>query len=219
MAERPIGVTDEAAGAGVAEFRTRERSVGGNTVCEQYLLLQEERVRSYAGLFSTFRIPGVTGSGQNFASIFNAAGSAVTVAVKSLSAELDYFTNSATVRVFNLSRLTSAPSGGSSHTPVPLDTAQTASGSVAFRGGATADGTASAITATAGTMAWRQYHQHNVSAVEQMRDLEMTMLPLLSDVEPAILAAGEGLLVQLQDASSTSTGTIINCMFEEFTLP
>lgn len=52
MTERPVGVTDQASGAGVAEVRTRERTVGGNTVAEQYVIPIRERVLTAVVLYS-----------------------------------------------------------------------------------------------------------------------------------------------------------------------
>lgn len=53
MPVRPVGVTDQAAGAGVAEVRTRERSVDGGTYAEQYVIPIRERVLSGVYLYST----------------------------------------------------------------------------------------------------------------------------------------------------------------------
>lgn len=59
MPERPVGVTDTASGAGVAEVRTRERSVGGNTVAEQFVIPIRERVVSYTGIYTSAVISGL----------------------------------------------------------------------------------------------------------------------------------------------------------------
>ncbi|MCA1571154.1 MAG: hypothetical protein LC798_12725 [Chloroflexi bacterium] len=216
MPERLIGVTDEASGAGVADYRTREQSAKA----DQYLVLEEERVPSFKGMAATFRVPGVTGSGQHFMSIFNAAGSVVLVAVRRLTVQTDVTTNSGTVRFFTASRLTAAPTGGTALEKVPFDSALTSSASVTLLSGASADGVASAITATVGVNAWRQGQTRFASTdLQQSRVRDELILARLAAGDPVILRAGEGLLVTLTDASSTSAHVIGNCMFEEFTLP
>src|SRR5438105_3161591 len=52
MTERPVGVTDQTSGAGIADVRTRERTVSGNTVAEQYVIPIRERVLTAVVLFS-----------------------------------------------------------------------------------------------------------------------------------------------------------------------
>jgi len=222
MGENRVGVEDVADGAGVASYRTRQRTVGGSSVEEQYLIYQDERVQSWQGGASTFRIPGAGTAAQNLCSIFNKTGSGVLVAVRVLEFIMDYTTNSATVRVLGTSRLTTAPTTGTLMTPVGFDTAETQNTSVEFRGGASADGTASAITATATTVAWRQGHWHASSAIGQYLttdDATSTMLPMVAENDPVILAEGEGLLVNIIDTSSTSAHYIVNAAWQEFTLP
>lgn len=222
MGERPIGVTDEASGAGVAQFRTREQTVGGESVVEQYLIPITERVQSFQGMATTFRIPGVTGSGQNWLSIFNAAGSAVLVAVRSIQVEVDYITNSTTMRFFATTRITTAPTGGTVLSKVAFDTAESSNASVTLLGGASGDGTASAIVATPGTdRAWRIHHTHfdAVTDLQQARSRDLDTIAPLADDDPPYLAASEGLLLSLPDASSTSTQTVVKVVWQEFTLP
>lgn len=220
MGENRVGVTDVADGAGVASFRTRQRTVGGNTVEEQYLLYQDELVASWEGCASTFRIPGSGAAGQNIATIFNKTGSGVLVAVRELELVMDYITNSGTVRFMGTSRITTSPSTGTVMTPVAFDTAQTQNTSVEFRGGASADGTANAITATPGTIGWRQGHWHAPTAVGQYLSSDLadaSMIPSLCDDDPGILREGEGLLVHIINASSTSASYILNALWREFT--
>lgn len=52
MAVRGVGVTDQSAGAGVAEVRSRERAVDGGTYAEQYIIAQRERVSTGVWLYS-----------------------------------------------------------------------------------------------------------------------------------------------------------------------
>ena len=222
MGENRVGVEDVADGAGVASFRTRQRTVGGSAVEEQYLLYQDERVMSWHGCSSTFRIPGSGTAAQNICTLFNKTGSGVLVAVRTLEFIMDYTTNSATVRVVGVSRITTAPTTGTLATPGDFDTNDTQSTSVEFRGGASADGVASAITATPTTYAWRQGHWHASTAVGQYQtggDAASTMLPMVAKDDPVILREGEGLLVNIIDTSSTSAHYIVNASWQEFTLP
>lgn len=222
MAEGRLGVPDEAAGAGVMEFRVRERMVGGVTVAEQYLLEQNERVASWKGCVSTPRMLPTATAALNFASLYNAVGSGVLVAVRRVTVQVDYTTNSATVRVPTINRVTAAPTGGAILTPVAFDTTQTQNANVVFRGAAASDGTFSAITATlVGGFAWRRPHMHfpGAAAAEQVRMDDITIVPEVSSKDPAYLREGEGFVVHLPDTASASEHLIINCMWEEFTLP
>lgn len=221
MTQRTIGVSDEAAGAGVVEYRTRERSVSGSTVVEQYLLREDERVASFKGSATTFRTPGVTGSGQNFMTIFNASGSGVLVGVRRLTVQVDYITNSLTTRFFRAITLTTAPTGGVVLGKVAADTTFSSNASVTLRGGSSADGTASAITATGINRMGSAGHTHFAAAtdLQQSRISDINLMNDGARNDPFILREGEGLVVQLSDASSTSAHIICNCVWEEFTLP
>lgn len=46
MADRGVGVVDQASGAGVAEIRVRERVISSNTYAEQFVIPTRERVTS-----------------------------------------------------------------------------------------------------------------------------------------------------------------------------
>lgn len=222
MTERPIGVEDVAAGAGVVEYRTRERSVGGATVVEQYLLYVNERVASCHAMASTFRVVGSGVAAQVFATLFNKAGSGVLVAVRRMTVQNDFVSNTGTVRVFASSRLTTAPTTGTVITPTKFDTADTQSASVEFRSGASADGTASAITAPAIAPAFRQIEWRGAEAPPIAGQLIMedeALIPRLAADDPVILAEGEGISAYMPDVQSASMHTVINCMWEEFTLP
>lgn len=222
MGENRVGVTDVADGAGVASFRTRQRNVGGSNVEEQFLLYQDERVASWEGSASTFRIRGDGVAGQNIASLFNRTGSGVLVAVRELELVMDYTTNSGTVRFFGTSRITTNPTTGTLMSVMSFDTAQSHQALVEFRGGASADGTASALTATPGVIAWRQGHWHAQTAVGQFQTADLAdspTIPAVCDDDPVILREGEGLLVHVIDASSTSAHYILNALWQEFTLP
>lgn len=226
MAERPVGVTDQASGAGVAEVRTRERTVGGNTVAEQYVILQEERVRSFEGYATSFRTPGRAATTQNIFSIYNTTGSSVLVAVKRLSIQMDATAALAAVaKTVFTSRITTAPTNGTTLTKVTNDTTQSSAANVVITGDASADGTGSGttLTATAGTRMWSQFVMRMHTLVGQVLMDDESLIPHLSDDDPIILRANEGLLVSIAAAATTSNPAtdqmIINCVWEEFTLP
>lgn len=222
MTERPVGVEDLPAGAGVAEYRTRERSVGGNTVVEQYLLPVDERVASCKAMASSFRVVGSGAAGQVFATLFNKTGSGVIVVVRRLTVQNDFVSNTGTVRVFAASRLTTAPATGTLITPTLFDTSGTHSASVEFRSGASADGTASAITAPAIAPAFRQIEWRGAEAppiAGQLLMDDQPLVPLLAGDDPVILAEGEGISAYMIDVQSASMHTVINCFWEEVTFP
>jgi hypothetical protein len=217
--ERAIGVTDEASAAGVADYRLRERSVDGTTVGEQYLIFASERVRSFLGMATTFRIPGAGTANQIMATLFNKTGSGVLIAVRYAAMQTDYVgTASGTIRDVSTSRLTVAPTTGTLHTPVAFDSAQTHNASVEFRGGASADGTASAITATPGTYGTHAFSQRNLGTPNRilMRDLHLT--PFVTTDEPVVLREGEGVAFT-GVLTASALNYIVMCCFGEFTLP
>lgn len=218
MTERPIGVTDVAAGAGVAEYRTRERTVGGNTVVEQYLICGNERVASWKGMACTFRIPGIA-SAVVLATLFNKTGSGVLVAVRRISVQQDYTTNSGTSRNIGLFTVTTAPTAGTLHTPTNFDSAQTHNANIEFRGGASADGTASAVTGTMVDRIWGTPHARLAGIDSQVRMTDMSELPRLCANDPFLLPEGIGVGAQIVSVGSSSSHTVVNCVWEEFTLP
>lgn len=221
MTERPVGVTDQAAGAGVAEVRTRERSVGGNTVTEQYVIPTNERVPSYKGFATSFRTLGLASTPHNIFGIENAAGSTVLLAVRRLTVQMDSTVALATVAPsFKTSRPSALPTGGTTLTKVAFDSSLTSSGSVVLRGATASDGgAATAITATAGTTGWTQLQMRMSTVVGQILMDDAPLIPALCQDDPVILRANEALLVQVVLAALTTHHYVVNVMWEEFTLP
>jgi hypothetical protein len=218
MPLRPVGVPDVAPGAGVAEYRTRERTISGETVCEQYLLEEPERVVSFQGIVASPRIGGVSTANYNFASLFNVVGSGVLVAVRRLTAQNDSL--SVTFgRFWTPHMITVSPTGGTLHEPVALDTALTHNASVEFRAAASADGVITALTSAAGTPIWQQFVSKGATSYGQVRMDEVAVLPALVEFDPIILREGEGVLVRMAEGPSSTAHHIVNACFEEFTLP
>lgn len=225
MAERPVGVTDQASGAGVAQVRTRERTVGGEVVSEQIVIAIGERVASYKGVVGSFRTLGNAATPQNLFSIENAAGSSVLLAVRRFTVQMDATVVLTAVSCqFKVSRPASLPTGGTTLTKVPFDTALSSSSSVVVRGATASDGGgATAITATAGSTGWHQFAMRMHTAVGQVLMEDQSLIPALCEDDPLILRAGEALLVQVINATAGNNAAtnhyLVNVMFEEFTLP
>lgn len=218
MPQRPVGVTDEASGATVAQFRTRERTVGADTVVEQYLLAAGERVVSSRLGASTFRTVGVGVANWNMASLFNLATSGVLVAVRRLTVQQDQAGNTGTMRLIHATTLRTAPTTGTLLTPVPFDTAQAASGDVEFRGATASDGgAATTLTATPGTRNAATFAVRLPSGVRRIVMRDMALEGLTDDA--IILRPGEGLLVTQIEAPSTSSHYIVSVVWDEFQYP
>lgn len=220
MAQRAVGVTDLAGGAGVVEYRTRERTVAGATVVEQYLIFEDsERVQTFKGMASSLVIP----STADIASLFNKTGSGTLVAVRRFSLQNDYTSTTATVRDIDAIRVTVAPTGGTLATPVAWDTAVNShAAQVEFRYAASADDVLSVLTVTTTTpQAWSQSHSRMISAAEQQRFIDGSMVPDLAAGDPVVLREGEGLLMHNFGSVPTSGHAhyVINAMWEEYSLP
>jgi hypothetical protein len=175
------------------------------------------RVVTFKGMVASPRvILGAITNGK-VAGLFNKSGSGLLVAIRDLRLTLDYPVGSSSVRGIAASRITTAPADGTLQAPMPFDTAQTHNANVEFRSGASADGTASTLTGTAGDYGWRQFHQRLRTSVEQFRTTEDPMLPKLIALDPVVLREGEGVLVEVIETASTAASLVLNATFEEFT--
>lgn len=225
MGENRVGVTDQSAGAGVVEVRTRQRTVGGSSVEEQYVIPISERVPSYKGMVSSFRTLGAAATSQNVFTASNTTGSSVILAIRRLTVQMDATAVlTAVTPQFKVSRASAAPSGGTALTKVPFDSSLSSSGNVSFLGATASDGgAATAITATAGSTGWQQMAFRLHTAVGQVLINDEPLVPVLCADDPVYLRANEHLLVQLIATATTSNPAtnhyIVQCMFEEFTLP
>ncbi len=221
MAERIVGVTDTASGAGVADVRGRERSVGGNTAVEQYVIPIDEFVTgyqtSYRGMVTTFRTIGLASANHNLFTIWNKTGSTKLIAVRRLSFLTDATGALATVApVVQVSRITALPTGGTVLTPVAFDTALTHDTNCEAMGATASDGgAATTITSTAGTRAWADLKMRLHTAVGQVLFPDEYLIPQFCDREPIILRAAEGLQVQMVQAALTTDHYVVSCAFDE----
>lgn len=229
MAVRGVGVTDQAAGAGVAEIRARERTVDGGTYAEQYVIPVDEKVSSFHGMASTFRTVGSVATTQWLWQMQNAAGSAVLVAVRSVICTMDATAALATPNpVFGLTRSTGTRAGGTAMTKVSAgtgpDAADTSSASVTVQGAASADGTNTLITGlTVGGWMSRRVGNRLHTAVGQVLAPPLELVPLPLQKDGIILRASEQLAVVLSAAATTDNPVTnhytVSVVWDEYTLP
>jgi hypothetical protein len=219
MAENFVGVAADGAGA---KIRTRERVIGANTIETQYVIVECERVRAGQYMTTSFRTLGTAATPQNIFTIENPAGSAVLVAVRRLSIQMDTTVALATVvPSFKTSRTTGLPTGGTTLAATKFDTTHANAVAIARGGNASDGGVATAITATpvAGAAGWTQMQTRLHTAVGQVITPDLALIPMLSESDPIILRAGEALVVQGITASAATSHFVVNLLHEEFTLP
>lgn len=133
--------------------RAATRSRTEDAVTKHWLrtITEDERIRTFRGAGATFAIPGSAALAQPLWSIENVTGSGVIVAVRDLY--VWSFAGAASATIFILPwaytfRTTVMPTGGTTFTKVSKDSRDSGSNAnVIVRQGASADGTASAITA------------------------------------------------------------------------
>lgn len=223
MTEVLVGVADQPAGAGIAEIRTRPRD--GTGKLEQYIIPVSERVPSFKGMVGSFRMIGSAATPQNLFSLEHATGSGLIVAVRRLSVQMDATALMASVaEQFKASRATGTPAGGQTLTKVGFDTNQSSHANVTARCGASADGTNVAITGlTAGTTGWHQFAMRMHTLAGQVLMEDESCIPIICADDPCYLRPGETLLLQgINGTAANNLATnhyIVNCVWEEFTLP
>jgi hypothetical protein len=230
MPERPVGVTDVAAGAGVAEYRTRERTVGADSVVEQYLLSGAERVPSFVGMTADFW-SGNAISGTK-TSLSNLAGSDVLVAVRSVWVPFVPMTVALTTVVdLKLYKQNATGSAGNvlskQSVGTGADVAETSSASVEIRSRHSADGAgAFAITLTLGAVvsAVTLARPHSLSnhfhaaPYDHARGTEGNGAELILD-RPEILRPGQSLAVHSAAAAANVANFTPTWLWEEYLLP
>ncbi len=179
-----------------------------------------------ANLYSvaTFRTLGAAATSQFIFSLENTSGSVVKVKIRRLLVQMDATAVlTAVMPQIKTHRATVMPGGGTSLTKVQFDTAGTASAANVVARGATASdgGAATAITGTAGTVAWQQYCMRLHTAVGQVLAPDNNLLPGLVDSTPKdfVLNANESIIVQVVAAVTTSNPAtnhyFVNCVWEE----
>ncbi len=178
-----------------------------------------------AGTFitTTFRVPGNAGVAQNLFTLENITGSPVVVTLRRLVMMMDTTAVlTAVMPQFKCSRFVGAATGGTAMTKGQFDSVAASNAAVTARGGASADGTAAAITATPGVALWQQFGMRMHTVVGQVISGECDMLPALvadSGLASFKLAANESLVVHVVAAAGTSNPAtnhyIVNAVWEE----
>jgi len=203
MPESTIGLPADGAGK---LLRTRQRVIGGVTVQEQYLIVQDEQVATYRGRAGTFRTPGANAVTHKLLSIFNAAGSTTIVSVDKIFVDV-YMTvvKAATVPppIIRLHRATVISTGGTALAKVTMDSTMTTNASVTLLQGASADGTASVITHTiaAGTLVSQEIGARLITAAGYE---PADRVEFLDGSGGILLRAGEGLVLEVASIAATS---------------
>lgn len=230
MTEHPVGVSDLAPAAGVAGYRTRARTVAGNSVHEQYLILQRERVLSFVGMVGT-PAGGVPSSTLVIQTISNAVGSSVLVAVRSAMLSINSATDAVITAIYDnrLRWQAAIPTLGNVLTKASAgtgaDTVETSNASVELRSRYALDGGASTnITLTVGTQVANLPKSRFHTNIGQARSSDGTVPDsgkaheLLLD-GPIILRAGESLALQSVGGAPVEYQAHMNWLWEEYTLP
>lgn len=168
---------------------------------------------------SSFRTLGNATASQNILTIMNTHASRV-VRVRRLTVQND---NTAVLTAFtNVVRTSrvSAASGGTVLTKVDWDTTSASDASVEVRGATAADGgAATAITATPGTTLWQGFIMRMHTLVGQVFMSSQNVLPDLCENTPIVLRPGQGLVVNIVNATAASNLAtnhhIVNMMWSE----
>lgn len=180
----------------------------------------------HRGRANTFRIPGLAGTtGQKLASIHNATGSTVKVAVHKVTVDMTCTVVKAVTvlpPVVRLYKVTVLPTGGAALTKVAEDSARAASSaSVTLLQGASADGTGVALTATlpAGAVVASEFAPRLITAVGY--EMSDRMEFFAGDGEEITLGALEGLVVNLDYTLATQNPAtdmwVVGMQWEEYT--
>jgi hypothetical protein len=204
------------------KMRTRQRTVGANTVEEQYVIPIGERVVSFEGAIGTFRVPGSAATPQNLLSVENTAGSAVLLGIRRIAVDVQVSaTTAAMINTYiRLFRGTTVPTGGTTHTKHSFDSTESSAANVVVRGPASADGTATAITYAlpSGNPMREQALPGIMTGVGQWLTDDLDMWKY--DYPPLILRAGESILVAATAvAIPAHIHLTTKIIWEEFTLP
>lgn len=166
---------------------------------------------------ASFRTLGSAGTAQNFLTILNGGANRI-VEVRRLVMQMDATAVLTTFMPIVRTCRVAAASAGTVMTKV--DWSATAShADIVVRGGASADGTNSAITATPGATMWQQYGMRMHSLVGQVLGADNNVLSAISEGFPVRLGNGEGLLVHIVAAAGTSNPAtnhyFVQCAWEE----
>lgn len=211
---------------GGLDYRGYQRGGTAASGTDQYVVPVYDRITTFAGRSASFRIPGNAAVSQTLATLHNATGSTVLVNVNRIIVdELSTAIKAVTVipPVLRLYVITVLPTGGGTLNKVGFDSTYTSSASVTVRAGASADRTASAITATIPTTT-RLAEFTTVRTITAAGVEFSGPYTFLDGPSALTLRALEGVAVVLEDAvvttgnPATDTYTVA-FEWEEFTRP
>ena len=153
---------------------------------------------------ASFRTLGAAATAQNFFTILNGHASKV-VRVRRMTFQMDATAVLTTFMPIVKTCRVSAASGGTALTKVDWDTSSASDALVVCRGANASDGGgATAITATPGTTLWQQFGMRLHTAVGQVLGNDNNVLSVICESTPVVLRPGEGLLVHIVAAATTS---------------
>ena len=223
MPESFVGLPPDSTGK---KHRTRQRTIGANTIEEPYVIPVSERNTLNTVMVSTYRTLGAAALTQNLLTIENQVGSGRLCAVRRISVQMDATAVLVAVAPHVIvNRTTAMPSGGTILPEMQFDTAQTNSAQILARGATASNGgAATAITATpAAGQSWSQYTMRIATSVGQIVMDDQSVIPLLAENTPIILREGQALVVQVVAAATTSNPAtnnwLVNALYEGYTLP
>lgn len=178
---------------------------------------------AFTGITTTFRTIGNTAATHNLFTIWNGDSVAI-VTIRRVMYQMDTTAVlTAVTGQVKSSRISAAPTGGTVLTKGSFDSTQTSNVNVVCMGATASDGGgATAITATAVTTLWQEYCTRLHTAVGQVLEIDMNVMPdITEDTSGSAfkLKQNEGLLVHLVGAATTNNPItnhwFVNCMWEE----
>jgi len=213
-------------------MRHRSQVVGANTVLQRNML-PVDRIVTYRGMASSFRTIGIGATTQGVFNVRNSSASAVYVAIRRLSVQMDATAALLTVAPLVVARhYTGNPTftGGSAITKVPFDSALASSAEVLIRGATAVDGTSGDLGPPADgsfVKAWQQWtmRMHTTTTTGgQVRMPDQSLIPSLARRDPVVLrpGVGEALYVFINAVNAAdnpnTNNWILNVAWEEYTL-
>ena len=170
---------------------------------------------------ATFRTIGSAAVAQNLFSIWNNGTNRI-VRVRRLVMQMDATAVlTAVMPLIKTSRVAVAPGAGITLTKAVWDSSGGAShADIVCKGACSSDGgSLTAITGTPGDVLWQQYGMRLHTAVGQVLGLDNNILTAISESFPVVLRSGEGLMVHVVAAATTSNPNtnhyFVQCAWDE----
>lgn len=219
MPESFIGLPADSTGKKV---HTRQRVIGANTVEEQWFLPGSERVSTAKIAVSTFRTPGLAVTPHNLFTLENLAANPATflVGVRRLTIQMVATAATAALTTYRMWRTTTVPTGGTVMTKTSRDSADALNANVNARMAVSADAVATAITYAlpATNPMWQQSQPVMLTSGVWNGD-DNSLIPVIFQDDPLVIRPGQSILIAATTASVASASYVINCSWEEYTLP